>query len=113
MKEAVDQAHGPVDQILAGSRWTNGHGRVTRSPEMASGNSELDFLPWDHREDEGTEGILTTTLVGTEAARFGRATVDRGGGRSFSMGQCLEHGEWELGAGLDAVERWGALGCFI
>jgi hypothetical protein len=52
-------------------------------------------------------------LAGTGAARFGGATVDRGGGRSFSMGQCLEHGEWELGAGLDVVERWGALGRFI
>jgi hypothetical protein len=31
----------------------------------------------------------------------------------FLDGQCLDHGEWELGAGLDAVERWGALGRFI
>jgi hypothetical protein len=29
------------------------------------------------------------------------------------MAQCLEHRELELGAGLDAVERWGALGHFI
>jgi hypothetical protein len=29
------------------------------------------------------------------------------------MGQRLEHGERELGVGLDAVERWGALGRFI
>jgi hypothetical protein len=70
-------------------------------------------LPWEHLEDEGTEGILTTALAGAEAAQFGRAMVDRGGGRSFSIGQCLEHEEWELGAGLDAVERWGALGRFI
>jgi hypothetical protein len=36
-------------------------------------------------------------LVGAGVALFGRAMVDRGGGRSFSMGQCLEHGERELG----------------
>jgi hypothetical protein len=64
-------------------------------------------------KDEGTEGILTTALVGARVARFGRATVDRGGGWSFLMGQCLEHGEHELGVGLDVVERWGALGHFI
>jgi hypothetical protein len=29
------------------------------------------------------------------------------------MGHCSEHGEWELGVGLDAVGRRGALGCFI
>jgi hypothetical protein len=62
-------------------------------------DSGLSFSLWKHLEDEGTEGILTTTLVGARAARFGRATVDRGGDRSFSMGQCLAHGEWELGRG--------------
>jgi hypothetical protein len=77
------------------------------------GDSRLGFSPWEHLQDEGTEGILTTALVGTGVARFGRAMVNRGGGSSFSMGQCLEHGEWELGMGLDVVERWGALGCFI
>jgi hypothetical protein len=77
------------------------------------GDSVLGFSPWEHLEDEGTEGILTTTLVSAGAAWFGRVTVDRGGGWSFSMGQCLEHGERELGDGLDAVERWGALGRFI
>jgi hypothetical protein len=77
------------------------------------GDSGLNFSPWEHLEDEGTEGILTMALVGAGAARFGRATVDRGGGRSFSMGQCLKHGEWELGVGLDVVDRWGALGRFI
>jgi hypothetical protein len=61
------------------------------------GDSGLYFSPWEHLEDEGTKGILTTALVGTDAVRFGRAMVDRGGGQSFSMGQCLEHGEWELG----------------
>ena len=52
-------------------------------------------------------------LEGVGAARLGRATVDRGGGGNFSMGQRLEHGERELGAGLDAVEIWGAHGSFI
>jgi hypothetical protein len=28
---------------------------------------------------------------------FGRVAVDRGGSRSFLTGQCLEHGEQELG----------------
>jgi hypothetical protein len=66
-----------------------------------------------HLEKEGTEGNRTVMLVGVGVARFGRATVDQGGGRSFSMGQRLEHRERELGMGLDAVERWGALGHFI
>jgi hypothetical protein len=58
-----------------------------------------------HLEKEGTEGNRTAILVGVGAVRFCQATVDQGGDRSFSMGQRLEHGEWELGAGLDAVER--------
>jgi hypothetical protein len=77
------------------------------------GHSGLGFSPWEHLEDEGTEGILTTALVGARAVPSSWATMDRGGSRSFSTGQCLVHGERELGAGLDAVERWGALGRFI
>jgi hypothetical protein len=61
------------------------------------GDSGLGFLPWENLEDEGTEGILTTTLVGAGTMQFGWAMVDRGGGWIFSMGQCLEHREWELG----------------
>jgi hypothetical protein len=56
----------------------------------------LGFSPWEHLDDEGTKGILTTALVGPRAAWFGRVTVDRGGGWSFSMGHCSEHGEWEF-----------------
>jgi hypothetical protein len=48
-------------------------------------NSGLGFSPWEHLEDEWTEGNLSTALVGVGVARFGRATVDRGGGRSFLM----------------------------
>jgi hypothetical protein len=69
--------------------------------------------PRKHLEKEGTEGNPTAVLVGIGAARLGRATVDRGGGGSFSMGQSLGAQRMELGAGLDAVERWGALGRFI
>jgi hypothetical protein len=32
-----------------------------------AGDSGLSFSLWEHLEDEGTEGILTTTLVGTGA----------------------------------------------
>jgi hypothetical protein len=110
----MDLVHGPVDQ-------NHGRSMVDQRPQPGgtlardglAGDSGLGFSLWEHLEDEGTEGILTTTLVGNGAVRFGRATVDRGGGRSFLMGQCLEHGERELGVGLDAVERWGALGYFI
>jgi hypothetical protein len=99
------------------------------------GDSGLSFSLWKHLEDEGTEGILTTTLVGARAARFGRATVDRGdphhnvGGRQgsavwpghsgprwrpkFLDGPVFGARRMGVGAGLDAVERWGALGCFI
>jgi hypothetical protein len=49
------------------------------------GDSELGFSLWEHLEDEGTEGILTTALVGAGAAWFGRATMDQGGGWSFLM----------------------------
>jgi hypothetical protein len=61
------------------------------------GHSGLGFSPWEHLEDEGTEGILTTALVGARAVPSSWATMDRGGSRSFSTGQCLVHGEWELG----------------
>jgi hypothetical protein len=110
----VDLVHGPVDQ-------NHGRSMVDQQPQPGgtltrdglAGDSGLSFSLWEHLEGEGIEGILTTTLVGTGPARFGRATENRGGGRSFPMGQCLEHGERELAVGLDVVERWGALGCFI
>jgi hypothetical protein len=100
----------PWTKIPADPRCTNGHGWATLSLKKASGYSRLSFLPWEHLEDEG---ILTMALVGAGASQFGRATMDRGGSQSFSMGQCLEHGKRELGVGLDAVKRWGALGCYI
>jgi hypothetical protein len=77
------------------------------------GDSGLSFSPWEHLEHGGTEGILTTVLVGARAAWFGRVTVDRGGGRSFTMGAVLGGQRIGVGEGLDAVQRWGALGCFI
>jgi hypothetical protein len=57
------------------------------------GDSGLGFSPWEHLEDERTEGIPTMALVVARVAQFGRAMVDQGGSQSFSMGQCLEHGE--------------------
>jgi hypothetical protein len=68
------------------------------------GHSGLGFSPWEELEDEGTKGILTTTLVSARVVPSSWATVDRGSSRSFSTGQCLVHGERELGAGLDVVE---------
>jgi hypothetical protein len=89
------------------------HGGLTTGTGRRAATTEGGSSPRKQQEKEGTEGNLTAALVGTGAARFGRATLDRGGGRSFPMGQHLEHGERELGVGLDAVERWGALGRFI
>jgi hypothetical protein len=110
----VDRVHGPVDQNPDRSTvdqwpWPGG----TLTGDGLEGDSGHCFSPWEHLEDEGTEGILTRTLVGAGVVRFGRVMVDQGGGRSLSMVQCLEHVERELGVGLDAVERWGALGHFM
>jgi hypothetical protein len=83
----MDRVYGPVDQ-------NPGQSTVDQRPRPGgaltgdglAGDSGLGFSPWEHLEEEGTEGILTTTLVGTGAAWFGRATMDRGGSRSFSTG---------------------------
>jgi hypothetical protein len=77
----VDRVYGPMDQNL-------GRSTVDQRPRPGgaltgdglAGDSGLSFSPWEHLEEEGTEGILTTMLVGVGAARFGRAMVDRGGG---------------------------------
>jgi hypothetical protein len=103
----------PWTKIPVGPRWTNGHGRAARSSGMASGRLRAWFLAVGAPRGWGIRGEPHHGVGGRRAARFGRATVDRRGGQSFSIGQCLEHGERELGVGLDAVERWGALGRFI
>jgi hypothetical protein len=94
----VSRVHGPVDRYSGRSTVDSRPGQggalagAWRAAATEGGSS------WrKHLEKEGTEGNLAMTLVGAGAALFGRAMVDRGGGRSFSMGQCLEHGERELG----------------
>jgi hypothetical protein len=37
-------------------------------PRWLAGDSGLGFPPWEHLEDEGTEGILTMALVGAGGA---------------------------------------------
>jgi hypothetical protein len=42
--------------------------------------------PRKHLEKEGTEGNLTTALVGAGVVRFGRATARQSGGGPSSVG---------------------------
>jgi hypothetical protein len=52
-----------------------------RTPRIwLAGDFGIGLSPWEHLEDEETEGILTTALVGTGVARFVWAMVDHGGG---------------------------------
>jgi hypothetical protein len=44
-----------------------------------AGDSRLGFSLWEHLEEEGAEGILTTALVGDGAMWFGWASVVRSG----------------------------------
>jgi hypothetical protein len=89
MREPSPRSRGPLLRLVHGGLTT---GAGWRAAATEGGSSRR-----KHLEKEGTEGNLIVRLVGAGATLFGRATVDRGGGRSFSMGQCLEHGERELG----------------
>jgi hypothetical protein len=72
----VSRVHGPVDRYSGRSTVDSRPGRggalagVGRAAATEGGSS-----PQKHLETEGAEGNLTATLVGAEAAWFGRATA--------------------------------------
>jgi hypothetical protein len=110
----VSRVYGPVDRYSDRSTVDSRPGQGgTLTGAWRAAATEGGSSPQKHLEKEGTEGNPTAVLVGAGAARLGRVTVDRGGGKSFSMGQLF--GAWRMGVGegLDVVERWGALGRFI
>jgi hypothetical protein len=64
-EKGVSRVHGPVDRYPSrssvGSRPGQG-GKVTGAWSTTA--TEGGSSPWEHLEEEGAEGILTTTLVG-------------------------------------------------
>jgi hypothetical protein len=78
----MSRVHGPVDRYS---------GRSTVDSRPGRGGVLTGTWRWwevaaEHLKKEGTEGNLTTALVGTRAARFAQAKARQSGGRPSSMG---------------------------
>jgi hypothetical protein len=102
----VSRVHGLVDRYSGRSTMDSrlGQGGVLAGAWHAAATGGRELAAEIPRE-EGDRGELHHGVGG----RRGGAAWPGGGGPR----RRLEHGERELGEGLDAVERWGALGRFI
>jgi hypothetical protein len=110
----VSRVDGPVDRYFDRSTVDSrpGQGGALTGAWRAA-TMEGRSLPRKHLEKEGTEGNPTAVLVGARRCGLAGRRWTEAAEEVSRWGSRLEHGEWELGAGLDAVERWGALGRFI
>jgi hypothetical protein len=79
-EKGVSRVHGPVDRYLG---WSMVDSRSEQGSTLTGAwratATEGGSSPWEHLEEEGAEGILTTASVGDGAMWFGRASTVRSG----------------------------------